>query len=101
MLESVKGSDSLSGVEGYQLEQEIDCLLRHVFDGLIRIDFSESWEGSFEFWDLIYARPIFFGWSAPELKYFENLVDFRITNEQWSLFIKLVKDASNSPGINS
>lgn len=82
------------------MEHQIDCLLRHVFDGFIGIDLLEPGKACLEFWDLSYPRPVFLGGSSPELEDLKNLVNFRVSDKQRSLFIKLVEDASYCPGVH-
>ncbi len=52
MFDGVNRGDSLGWIQSDQLKHQIDSLLRHAFDSFVRVDFSESWEGSFEFWNL-------------------------------------------------
>lgn len=101
MLEGVQRGDSLCGVQGNQLNQQVYGLSGHVLYSVIRIHLAELRETLFVLGDLSNARPVLFGRSSPELEDLENLVNFRVPNKQRSSLVHFVKDASHCPCVHS
>lgn len=97
MFNGVNRRDSLGWIQGNQLKHQVDSFLRHALDSFVRVDFSESWEGWFELWNLCDSRPVIFCGSSPELKDFEDLVYFGVTDKQGSFLIQLIEDTTNGP----
>ena len=83
------------------MEHQIDGLLRHALYCFVWVDLFESWKGGFEFGNLSDSRPVLLRGSAPKLEDLENLIYFGVSYKEGSLFVQLIKNAADCPGVNS
>jgi hypothetical protein len=83
----------------HHFKKEINCLLIHVqaqfLQAFIRIVYFPLRERSFKVWEIIYSLPDFICWGAHNLKNLEDLTDFRIAIEQWTLVRHFEEDAAH------
>ena len=62
---------------------------------------SELWEGRFKVVQFECIRPVILIRSTQNFENFEDLIDFRISHEEWSALDHFSEDASGRPQVNS
>ena len=62
---------------------------------------SESWERRLEVRQLKSIWPVVLVWCSKHFEYFEDLVDFTIAHEKWSLLGHFGKDAACGPEVDT
>ena len=80
--------DTLSWFEVDELSEKVNCSLVKVGTGLTYLLVAihrPLRERHFHFGEVCEPLPRLFGWRAESFKDFENLTDFRVAVEQWSL----------------
>ena len=100
MLQSHPAGDALVGLEGNHLREQIDRRLVHILDVTGHWYAFPLGEGRLKVRILEGFGPVCLAWGALDLKDFEDLVDFGVTDEKGFPLSHLGKNTSDRPNVN-
>lgn len=101
MVQRLKGRDPLVGVKGDQASKEVHLELIESRRVVCHVHGLELGEGGLEVGQLEGVGPIILVRGAQHFKYFEDLVDFRVSHEEGLLLHHLGENAAGGPQIDT